>query len=131
MAKAKLWVIGAVFLGVVAFLIFSGLKETTVYYYTVDEVLSGKYKAGLAFFRISGTVQQGSVKRESDSLSMEFKMADQEGGQAITVRFRGMVPDNFKEGMQVVAEGEYTEAKRSFEAGNLLLKCPSKYEKPK
>jgi cytochrome c-type biogenesis protein CcmE len=129
MAKVKLALIAVVFLGVVGYLIYSGLEETTVYYHTVGEVLAGQVHTGSQGMRVTGTVVPGSVKRASDELAMNFQIADQVDQPPLAVHYQGVIPDNFKEGMAVVVEGDLKSDRREFEASNILLKCPSKYEK--
>ncbi|HOT00647.1 MAG TPA: cytochrome c maturation protein CcmE [Acidobacteriota bacterium] len=129
MAKLKLILIVVLFVGVVGYLIYSGLQETTVYYHTVDEVLAGQAHDGGRGVRVTGTVVPGSVRRAADELAMDFQIADQVGRPALTVHYQGVIPDNFKEGMAVVVEGDLKPGRREFDAATILLKCPSKYEK--
>jgi len=129
MAKVKLVLIVAVFVGVVGYLIYSGLQETTVYYHTVDEVLAGNLHQGTHGLRVSGLVQAGSVTRSRDELSMSFTLEGKSADSALRVDYRGVIPDNFKEGMAVVVEGNLNKGKQAFDASVILLKCPSKYEK--
>jgi cytochrome c-type biogenesis protein CcmE len=129
MAKLKLALIVACFVGVVGYLIFSGLQETTVYYHTVSEVQSGKYRQTDQGMRISGNVVPGSVERQAKSLGLDFRISDAQGGEPLRVHYQGVVPDNFKEGMAVVVEGKLRPGEKVFDANTILLKCPSKYEK--
>lgn len=129
MSKWKIGLVLALFLGVVGYLVISGLGETTVYYHTVGEVLSGRYHAEAPTFRVSGLVLSGSVVRAQDGRSMDFRLAETPRSGSILVHFRGSVPDNFREGLVAVVEGRYSPSTRQFEAGSILLKCPSKYEK--
>ncbi len=129
MAKLKLVLIVAVFAGVVGYLIFSGLSETTVYYHTVDEVLAGRLHGGDRGLRVSGVVVPGSVVRSRDDLAMSFSLEGAPEGRTLRVDYSGVIPDNFKEGMAVVVEGSLKKEKQVFHASVILLKCPSKYEK--
>lgn len=129
MAKIKLVVIALMFCGVVGYLIYSGLQETTVYYHTVTELLSGKYNQEARGMRVSGVVVPGTVTRDRDNLAMDFRIADHQSPQSITVHYKGVIPDNFKEGMAVLVEGQFIPGTTSFSASAIMLKCPSKYEK--
>jgi cytochrome c-type biogenesis protein CcmE len=129
MAKLKLSLIVLCFVGVVGYLIYSGLEETTIYYHTVSEIQAGKYHQSDQGMRISGTVVPGSVARQESELAMDFQIADAAGGQGLRVHYQGVVPDNFKEGMAVVVEGKLRNGGTVFDASTILLKCPSKYEK--
>ena len=76
-----------------------------VYYLTVEELkerIPFVYKEKV---RVSGTVVPGSIKKDIDG-SLEFKISD--GKQSIDVRYKGIVPDIFREGVQAVVEGLYT-----------------------
>jgi len=95
-----------------------------VYYLTVEELkerIPFVYKEKV---RVSGAVVPGSIKKDIDG-SLEFKISD--GKQSIDVRYKGIVPDIFREGVQAVVEGLYT-PENIFQAKVLLAKCPTKYE---
>jgi len=113
-------------LPIVAYLLMSGLEETFVYSRSISEVRQlGGEVAGQSL-RIEGTVVPGSVNKSGTSLRCTFALADS-FGESIEIRFDGMLPDTFKEGMPAMAEGKY-HAGDYFEATNVLTKCPSKYE---
>ncbi len=106
------------------YLVYGGVKDTMVYYLTVEELkgrIPSVYKEKV---RVSGTVVPGSIRKELDG-SLEFKIAD--GDQSIDVRYRGIIPDIFRDGVQAVVEGTYT-PENVFQAKILLAKCPTKYE---
>jgi cytochrome c-type biogenesis protein CcmE len=106
------------------YLVYGGVKDTMVYYLTVEELkgrIPSVYKEKV---RVSGTVVPGSIRKELDG-SLEFKIAD--GDQSIDVRYRGIIPDIFRDGVQAVVEGSYT-PENVFQAKILLAKCPTKYE---
>ena len=58
-----------------------------------------------------------------------FSISDEETGETMLVRYKGVKPDNFDEAYHVVAIGKYTGD--AFAADKLLIKCPSKYEAEK
>jgi cytochrome c-type biogenesis protein CcmE len=115
--------IGAIAIAL-SYLVYGGVKDTMVYYLTVEELkgrIPSVYKEKV---RVSGTVVPGSIKKDLDG-SLEFKITD--GKQSIDVQYRGIIPDIFRDGVQAVVEGSYT-SQNVFQAKILLAKCPTKYE---
>ena len=107
-----------------AYLVYGGVKDTMVYYFTVEELkerIPSVYKEKV---RVSGTVVPGSIKKDIDG-NLEFKITD--GDQSIDVRYKGIIPDIFRDGVEAVVEGIYT-PENVFQAKILLAKCPTKYE---
>lgn len=118
-----------VFIAVIAaigYLIISGLEGTFVYSRTISEIRRLGTEVEGQGLRIEGTVVPGSLMKSDTNLRATFALADSLG-ESIEVRFDGILPDTFKEGMPAVAEGKYN-AGDYFEATNVLTKCPSKYE---
>ena len=106
------------------YLVITGIGKTSVYYLTVSELLAkgeSMYGEGV---RVSGKVVNGSIQRDSAS-RVDFKITDDY--KDIKVRYKGIVPDLFKEGREVVVEGK-VDPGGIFEATTLLTSCPSKYE---
>ena len=109
----------------IGYLVYSGMKGSTLYYMTVSELKakgSGVYEEGV---RISGDVETGSVQWDPTTLNLRFVMTD--GEEGVNVVYRGGMPDMFREGGPVVVEGRYT-SDEIFHATQLYAKCPSKYE---
>ncbi len=75
--------------------------------------------------QVAGELVQGSARYVEASRQLEFLMKDPEG-RTMLVRYHGPKPGNFEEAKQVVAVGSYGDG--AFEAGQLLVKCPSKYQ---
>ena len=124
--SVKVFVVFIAVIAAIGYLIISGLEGTFVYSRTISEIRRlGTEVAGQGL-RIEGTVVPGSLKKSGTDLKCSFALADSPD-EAIEVRFDGMLPDTFKEGMPAMAEGEY-HAGDYFEATNVLTKCPSKYE---
>ena len=103
-----------------------GLKDRAAYFYTPADVVAGKARAGEAM-RIGGMVETGSVKRDSDGVTTRFIVED--GDARVPVTYRGILPDLFREGSGVVAEGRLA-ADRSFVADNILAKHDERYMPP-
>jgi cytochrome c-type biogenesis protein CcmE len=103
-----------------------GLKDRAAYFYTPADVVAGKAAAGTAM-RLGGMVERGSVRRDADGVTTRFVVEDGEG--RVPVTYRGIVPDLFREGSGVVAEGRLA-ADRSFVADNILAKHDERYMPP-
>ncbi len=126
MSRGKVkFVIG---IGVIAltltYLVYGGVRDTMVYYLTVGELKGRVPSVYKDKVRVSGTVVPGSIKKSIDG-SLEFKITD--GKQAIDVQYRGIVPDIFRDNVEAVVEGLYTQ-QNVFQAKVLLAKCPTKYD---
>jgi cytochrome c-type biogenesis protein CcmE len=120
-AVAALVVVAAI-----GYLIYTGFQSTSVYYLTVSELKSrgpSPLNATFGDVRVAGIVQDGTVQRSSNDSTVRFVMADD--GGSLPVVYKGMVPDIFGPGIQVVVEGRYVDG--TFQATNLLAKCPSKF----
>lgn len=113
-------VLGAVLLGM------WGLRDRAAYFYTPADVVAGKASSGTAM-RLGGMVERGSVRRDGDGITTRFTVED--GDARVPVTFRGILPDLFREGSGVVAEGKLT-ADRSFIADNILAKHDERYMPP-
>lgn len=102
-----------------------GLKDRAAYFYTPADIAAGKAASDKAM-RLGGMVEQGSVRKADDAVTIRFVVTD---GQARTpVTFRGIVPDLFREGSGVVAEGRLIRG--TFVADNILAKHDERYMPP-
>jgi cytochrome c-type biogenesis protein CcmE len=116
-------VVAMSYLGYVA---FSG---AAMYYLSVDELLARGASAYGENVRVSGHVLPDSVDKDSATNTLQFVMADKgsTSGSSLPVVYSGVIPDAFKDDANVVLEGRL-DANGTFEANNLLVKCPSKYQ---
>jgi cytochrome c-type biogenesis protein CcmE len=111
--------------GIAVLLAMWGLRERASYFYTPAEIVAGKAEPGRAV-RLGGMVQRGSIRRAADGLTIRFLVTD---GQAqAPVEFRGIVPDLFREGSGVVAEGRLRSG--TFFADTILAKHDERYMPP-
>ena len=115
----RLLVVGLVIAAALSYLVYSALASNTVYYQTVSE-LSGA--APGEYVRVAGKVAPGSIVR--DGSSVRFTATD--GSGRIDIAYSGVVPDIFKDNVDVVVEGRMEGG--VFQAHTLLAKCPSKFE---
>ena len=113
-------------MGYLGYVAFSG---AAMYYLTVDELLARGAAAYGEDVRLSGKVLPDSVENDPATNTLRFSIADKKNttGTSIPVVYSGVVPDAFKADADVVLEGKLTTA-GTFDADNLLVKCPSKYQ---
>ncbi|MFP5259694.1 MAG: cytochrome c maturation protein CcmE [Acidobacteriota bacterium] len=117
------------FLGGLGYLLYSGLGENTSYFLNVSEALAMQPKE-LSKARLFGTVAEDGLTRPEDALGVSFTLIDKDQAEkTIRVDFRGVVPDTFKPGVEVIVEGGVNPASGAFAANTLMTKCPSKYQK--
>ena len=121
--NVKLFVGLAVIIVAAAYLILNAARGSTAYYLTVDE-LSKQGPTGRNV-RVAGTIVGGSIDWDARDLRLTFDITDP--GGVLNVVYHGPRPDMFRDGAEVVVEGQYA-ASGKLEARQLLLKCPSKYE---
>ncbi len=107
------------------FLVVTALQNNAVYYLTVTELHAAAPAIYNQPVRVAGKVVPGSIQREPTSLVVQFEAEDASGRMPVT--YRGVLPDIFGDGIEVVVEGRYAES-GMFTAGTLLAKCPSKFE---
>lgn len=123
--KKKYVIGGAVLAGAVAFLLFTVLSNSLTYYYTVGELLEEAEERYGESVRVSGNVVEGSIDWDSEALDLRFDIADDSG--SLPAIYHGSLPDGFAENKGVLLEGKLN-SEGVFEASNILLSCPSKYE---
>jgi cytochrome c-type biogenesis protein CcmE len=118
--------VGLILLAIAAFLITKSFRSNLVFFFTPTQVEKGEApKSGS--FRIGGLVENGSIKRLPDGLRVQFKVTDT--AKSMLVEYKGILPDLFKEGKGVVAEGELNQ-KGLFEASQVLAKHDENYMPP-
>jgi len=113
-------IVGAVLLAM------SALKDQAAYFYTPADAKKDHVEVGRAV-RLGGMVEKGSIKRHADGVTIDFIVTD--NVDTVPVRFTGIVPDLFKEGSGVVAEGSF-QPDGSFVATNILAKHDERYMPP-
>ena len=117
-------VIGVAALGAVTALVLQAFQENLVFFFTPSEVAASKAPQGRTF-RIGGMVEKGSVKR--DGVEVRFVVTDT--AKTIPVVYRGALPDLFREGKGVVAQGTLG-ADGVFQAREVLAKHDENYMPP-
>ncbi|MGF1775121.1 cytochrome c maturation protein CcmE [Vibrio maritimus] len=131
--KKRLGIILAIFVGISATvgLILYALNQNMDLFYTPTELVNGKENGGKPEIgqrlRIGGMVVAGSVSRDSESLRVSFDLADV--GPKVTVVYDGILPDLFREGQGIVAQGVLVEPTK-IEAFEVLAKHDEEYMPP-
>lgn len=120
-------------MGLVAYLIWSGVNETMMYYMTPAELIA-QVEEDTTFHnvgvRVSGRLKQGSWNRNMNELTHRFTVVDlDDESVSIPVVYRDILPDTFNDTglVTVVIEGRYRKD-GIFQATTVLAKCGSRYE---
>lgn len=113
-------------LGIAITLILNAFQSNLVFFFSPSEVAEGKAPTERAF-RIGGLVEEGSIQREGEGLTTRFIVTDT--AKTIPVVYTGILPDLFKEGKGVVAEGRLG-ADGLFTASQVLAKHDENYMPP-
>lgn len=123
------YLIGAIAIfGIIGYLIFFGLSQTSQWAMTLTELHAKGDSAVGQGVRVTGQLQANSVQKDIKSNQIAFVLTD--GINQLPVSYNGVVPDTFDRAVEVVAEGKLN-SDGSFTATNLLAKCPSKYDASK
>jgi len=124
--RLKFLLLGFGIVATMGFLLAVGIRGSGgfAYYVTVSEFVAKRAERG-DNFRVNGKVAQGTIERLPTGQDVSFRMTD--GVASLPVRYRGIIPDTFVDGADVVVEGVLG-TDGVFEATTLLAKCPSKYE---
>jgi cytochrome c-type biogenesis protein CcmE len=109
-----------------ALLAMSALRHQASFFYSPADALRDHVATGQAI-RLGGVVEKGSLVRESDGVTIDFRVTD--GIAAVAARYTGIVPDLFREGSGVVAEGRFVAPGR-FVADTILAKHDENYRPP-
>jgi len=126
--KKRLYIILAILagVGIAVALALSALQENINLFYTPTQIATGEAPQGTRI-RAGGMVEEGSVKRSNDSLTVTFRVTDY--AQAVTIRYQGILPDLFREGQGIVALGRLN-AEGVLVADEVLAKHDENYMPP-
>ena len=122
--RRRLYVVlsGLALLGVATALVLSAFRDNLVFFYSPSDLQTKSVPDGRSI-RIGGLVEAGSVKRAADGTTLDFRVTD--GNNAVPVIYKGDVPDLFREGQGVVAEGKLDHG--TFRAASVLAKHDENY----
>jgi len=122
-----LWIAaGVAGLGVATTLVLNAFQSNLVFFFTPTQVAANEAPRDRAF-RIGGLVEVGSVERDKDALTVRFKVTDT--AKTIPVVYTGILPDLFREGKGIVAQGRVG-ADGTFKASEVLAKHDENYMPP-
>ncbi len=126
--KKRFAVVGLIVLGMgtAAALILTAFEKNLLYFYSPTQIIAGDAPDSRAF-RIGGLVEQDSVSRDPNSLQVSFNLTDTV--ETITVQYEGILPDLFREGQGIVANGKLDE-NGIFQASEVLAKHDENYMPP-
>lgn len=117
---------GVAALGITAALVLNAFNSNLVFFFSPTQVAAKEAPVNKTF-RLGGMVEKGSVKRMADGVTVQFVITDT--GKSIPVQYRGILPDLFREGKGVVAQGRL-EADGLFRAQEVLAKHDENYMPP-
>ena len=118
-------IIGALLaLGIAAYFVLNAFQSNLVFFFSPTQVAAGEAPKGRTF-RIGGLVKEGSVKR--NNLTVSFVVTDT--AKEVPTTYTGILPDLFKEGKGVVAQGKF-DASGKFVATEVLAKHDENYMPP-
>ena len=148
--KGKFFIGVVLIVGAVGYLMYTGIRETSSYYLTIEEFFVQKEAMANEGIRVAGRVQKGSIDWNPKDLNLNFTMVafkekdgekrqtatpiatpqSDEPLEGLTIHYQGILPDMFAEDRDVIVEGEYITGANGnvLEATAVLTTCPSKYE---
>ncbi len=118
--------VGLVGVGVAAVLILNAFRDNLVFFFSPSQVVSKEAPVGRSF-RLGGLVEEGSLQRQADGVTVRFLVTDTV--ETIPVVYSGILPDLFREGQGVVAQGKLGED-GVFHADEVLAKHDENYMPP-
>lgn len=119
-------VIGMLVLVGAVYLVLNALNSNIALFYSPTQVAANEAPTGQTF-RLGGVVEEGSLKREKDGLTVFFTVTD--NAKSIPVTYKGILPDLFREGQGVVCQGKLGED-GLFTATEVLAKHDENYMPP-
>ncbi len=121
------FVVGAAFIGAaVSYLVYAGIRTTSMYYFELDEFLGQREAHAGEHLRVKGFVRAGSIQWDPRTNALRFDLARKDNTGPVAVGYNGILPDMFAEGREVVVEGRYQDG--GLVARQIMTSCPSKYE---
>ncbi len=102
------------------------LNQNIMFFFSPSDIVAGKAPQNKDF-RVGGVVVEGSVKRPGDGLTVEFGLTD--NAETVTVKYTGILPDLFREGQGIIANGRL-DTDGAFVANEVLAKHDENYMPP-
>ena len=126
--RRRLYLLGLMLggLGVATALVLSAFRDSIVFFYSPTEIIEKRISSDRPM-RIGGLVEVGSLQRAQGSLEIRFRVTDL--NRAVPVIYAGVLPDLFREGQGVVAQGKL-DGEGVFRASEVLAKHDENYMPP-
>ena len=119
-------VVGLAALGIASALVLNAFQSNLVFFFSPSQIAANEAPRDRSF-RVGGLVQQGSINRDAGGLTINFVVTDL--AKTIPVSYTGLLPDLFREGKGVVAQGKLG-ADGVFRADQVLAKHDENYMPP-
>ena len=116
--------------GSMVYLIYQVTQSPFSYYYSVDEFSMKKDIAKKNSVRLAGKVGKGTIVRDVQQMLLKFRLTGENNSLGVNYdykKYKGVVPDNFADDIEVVVEGQLADS-GVFEAKKVMTKCESKYK---
>ena len=127
MLNKRRFIVGAALIAAaVSYLVYAGIRTSSMYYFELEEFLAQRDAHAGESMRVKGWVRPGSIHWDPQTNDLAFELARQDGSDPVPVAYRGILPDMFAAGREVVVEGRYGGG--ALAARQILTSCPSKYE---
>jgi cytochrome c-type biogenesis protein CcmE len=121
------FIVGAALIAAaVSYLVYAGIRTTSMYYFELAEFEARRTEVVGQTLRLKGWVSNVTVD-DPRTNELRFDLTHQDGHGAVPVAYRGIKPDMFSVGREVVVEGRY-DADGRIAARQIMTSCPSKYE---
>ncbi len=127
MLNRRRFIVGAMLIAAaVSYLVYAGIRSTSMYYFDMDEFLRNRAAHVGEDLRVKGWVRDGTMHYDAGTSALSFELSRQDGSEPVPVTYKGILPDMFAPGREVVVEGRYTGS--ALTAKQIMTSCPSKYE---
>jgi cytochrome c-type biogenesis protein CcmE len=125
--RVKFLVGGLIVAAALAGLVYSGVRDSMVYFYTPSELAQKRDQVSGKALRVGGMVANGSIKWDPQALLLTFQLTD--GQSTVAVRHKGTAPDLFKEGAGAVVEGTWN-PEGYVRSSTIMAKHSEEYKPP-
>jgi cytochrome c-type biogenesis protein CcmE len=116
------WIGGALLLAFAGFSL-SSFRDTLTPYVSFQQARDAN-----RVVQVAGALEKGTSAYQAADSSLLFTLRDPKTHDSVRVRYHGLRPANFEDAISIVAIGQYSAPAKEFQAGKLLVKCPSKYQ---
>jgi cytochrome c-type biogenesis protein CcmE len=125
--RVKFLVGGLIVAAALGGLVYSGVRDSMVYFYTPSELAQKRDQVSGKALRVGGMVANGSIKWDPQALLLSFQLTD--GQSTVAVQHKGTAPDLFKEGAGAVVEGTWN-PEGYLRSSTIMAKHSEEYKPP-